>query len=428
MTGLTLTTGGRKLLFATTGAVADNSASTPTTVGSWRTDAPQADNQLRYVVNGADQPPLKAAYAFNANNQLVLTLAGDGGQSASFTFQGRIEILRDHNVGYFLVNDDGSDAGPKITLYVTEIKVVESTNNLELVLTGGGSAEITGASGVQSLEAERNTLPAFKAQDLLTFEANTTNPSVASGPIPANLAFGGSFDLKGDRLVFSSEVQTGTRNNVSIGFAGRVGAVTGGFVYFADGNTTEVALNIRGHHVFKSTQADTDLTWETSLGFSGKTFRASVDVDLQRTTAKGGILDLHGKLRLEKGPGGAAPTLDLSLKATYAFDSQRMLVFTAHITGGAQPSYDLMLEGKFVYSNLNLAFMIQFSNVAGAQTLHAEVGIQGNKADITRQLQLVLDLQSNGEASLKLKASFELRMRFVNGIRVKEPAALAAVK
>lgn len=427
MTGLTLTLSGRKLLFATTGEVADVKAAGPATVGAWRSDAPEADNQIRYALGGMDQPPLTAAYTFNGKNQLVLTATGDG-QAAAFTFQGRIEVLRDHNLGYFLVNNDGSDAGPKITVYVTEINIAETTNNLQLVLAGGGHAEITGASGAQSLEAERNTLPNFKAQDLLTFEAVTTNPAVPSGPIPADLKFAGSFDLAGDRLVFLSEVQTGARNTVNVGFAGRVGAVTGGFVYFADGLTTEVAINIRGHHVFKSAAAATDLTWEASLGFSGKTFRAAVDVDLKRTTAKGGILDLHGRLRFEKPAGGAAPTFDLNLKATYAFDSSKMLVFTAHVVGGSQPSYDLMLEGKFVYSNLNLTFLIQYTNAAGAQAIHAEVGIQGNKADIATQLKFVLDLQSDKQANLKLKASFEVRMRFANGIRVKEPTALAAGK
>jgi hypothetical protein len=432
MTGLTLTLGGRQLMFATTGDVADVTAAGTTTVGSWRSDAPEADNQIRYVLAGADQPPLKAAYTFNDQNQLVLTAAGDGNVAAAFTFQGRIEVLRDHNFGYFLVNDDGSDAGPKITVYVTSVQFAESTNNLQLVLAGGGQAEITGASGTQSLEAERNVLPTFKAQDLLTFEAVTSNPLAdgSSQDIPADLKFAGSFDLAGDRLVFLSEVQTGPRNTVNIGFAGRVGAVTGGFVYFADGVTTEVALNIRGQHVFKSSTGQTDLTWETSLGYTGKTFTAAVDVDLTKTTAKGGILDLNGKLRLEKPAGGAAPTFDLNLKATYAFDSSKskVLVFTAHVVGGAQPAYDLMLEGTFVYSNLKLTFLIQYTNAAGAQAIHAEVGIQGDKSDMTTQLKFVLDLQSDKQASLQLKASFEVRMRFANGIRVKDPATPIAGK
>jgi hypothetical protein len=47
---------------------------------------------------------------------------------------------------------------------------------------------------------------------------------------------------------------------------------------------------------------------------------------------------------------------------------------------------------------------------------------------MTTQLKFVLDLQSDKQASLQLKASFEARMRFANGIRVKDPATPIAGK
>jgi hypothetical protein len=426
MTGLTITLGGRKLMFATTGEVADVKDAGPVTVGAWRSEAAEADNQIRYTLAGAEQKPLKATYSFTTGNQLELALTGDSGKAVSSTLQGRIEVLRDHNLGYFLVRDDGSDTGVKLTLYVSEFKIVETTNNLQLVLAGGGLPEITGASGPQSLEAERNTLPKFKAADLLTFEAFTVNPLAGGGTLelPADLVFAGSFDLAGDKLVFLSEVELGTRNTVNIGFAGRVGAVTGGFVYFSNGTSTEIALNIRGQHVFKSASGETDLTWEASLGFSNKTFKAAVDVDLQRTTAKGGLLDLHGKLRLESAA-GKPPVFDLNLRASYTFQKmgmQNILVFSAHVSGGTQPSYDLMLEGTFVYSNKTLKFLIQYTNAAGAQAIHAEIGVQGQSDNITAQLALVLDLDGKKGTNLKFQASFTMRMRFAGGIRVKDPA------
>ena len=58
-------------------------------------------------------------------------------------------------------------------------------------------------------------------------------------------------------------------------------ALTAGFVYFADGLSTDVVLNIHGRHVFKSAGGgQTDLTWETTIGFSGRSFRAAVAVDM----------------------------------------------------------------------------------------------------------------------------------------------------
>ena len=427
MQGPSVKIGGRQLLFATTGEVAEKTAAATTAVGSWRSDSTEGDNRIRYTIGGQAQPPLPAAYRFNERNQLTVKLSGDDSVPSEFTLQGRISMARDHNVSYFLLKDDGSDTGIKIAVYVEKFDFAEGSNNLVLTLVGGGTAEITGESGVQSLEAERNHLASFRGDDLLTFQAVTRNPAGDDFlSVPAELDFVGNFDLQGDQLVFISEVKTGPRPNVSIGFAGKIKAVTAGFVYFADGNTTEVALNIRGQHTFKSTNAVTDLTWETSIGFSNKTFRAAVEVDLTRTTAKGGILDLNGKLKLEK-QDGKAPEFDLQLQARYRFNSKNILVFEANVVGGDRPRYDLMLEGTFVYSNLKLHFNIQYTNKSGAPALRAEVGLQGSKNSMVQMLRLVLDLSSDNEAKLKLNLSFEVRLRFANGVRIKEaPKALAS--
>src|SRR4029078_8228458 len=119
--------------------------------------------------------------------------------------------------------------------------------------------------------------------------------------LPADLNFVGSWDIQNGTVVFISKIEGDLGHpRVNIGFAGQFKGVTAGFVYFADGNTTEIAINIRGQHTFKSARSTPDLTWESSIGFSNKTFNARVDVDIHRTPAKGGILDLNGKRHIEQ--------------------------------------------------------------------------------------------------------------------------------
>jgi len=421
MDGIQLSTGGKKLLFANTGEVAEIAADNSTTVvGKWDSSSPDADNKIRYDLGGTAQTPLQAAYDFNATNQLTATLTDGTTTSAAFTFQGRIAVSRDHNVAYTLVNKDGIDTKTVVTVYVNKFAFAEETNNLVLTLATGVDTEITGETGVQSLEAERNHIAKFNADDLLMFHAVTRNTFDGQEvPLPADLNFIGNWDIQSGTLVFISKIEGDLAHpGVQIGFAGTFKGVTAGFVYFADGNTTEIALNIRGQHTFKNPDSQTDLTWETSIGFSNKTFQARVDVDLKRTTAKGGVLDLHGNLQIEQ-PTGGRMTIDLSIKAQYRFNANNVLVFQAVMTDGNRPSYDLSLAGTFVYSNLKLTFKIQYTNVAGSGELHAEIGLQGSKTSIVRNLALVLDI-SEQQAKLKLSLTFEVKVQFANGNLVKK--------
>ncbi|MCX6633182.1 MAG: hypothetical protein NTW28_36770 [Candidatus Solibacter sp.] len=318
MPGLRVTIGGRRLVFAATGAVLDGVSQQP--VGKWRSESAEKDNRFRYDLAGVAQTLLVAAYRLNGKNQLVLGLPGDGGATAEFTFQGMIAVDADHHFFYELIDDTGRNTGVAFTVYATGFHFAEKSNDLVVELAGGGELNIGGASGAQSLEAVRNHLPQFRADDLLTFEAVTTN--VVDGEpqdFPADLHFGGTFDLERDQLVFLSEIQNTPGKSVKLGFAGKLKGVTAGFVYFADGLSTDVVLNIHGKHVFNSAGGgQTDLTWETTLGFSGQTFRAAVAVDFARTTASGNILSLNGKLRLEKAAGQTAiGPFDFELKARY---------------------------------------------------------------------------------------------------------------
>ncbi len=229
-----------------------------------------------------------------------------------------------------------------------DLSIERNTNALVVALEGGGQATVTGSKGINSLEAAQNRIDAFAADDLLRFRATTLNDLDDGGSleVPAKLEFAGSWDIQKGQLVFLSKV-TGNlaRPDVSIGFSGTLGAVTAGFVYFADAEGTRTAFTIRGQHVWQGGDSTTDLNWQSSLGFSDKKFSASANFDLNRVQQNGQRLSLKGGLTLQQAD-GAALAMALSLEAEYGWQDNA-LVFKALVnTGAGGFNYDLMLEGR----------------------------------------------------------------------------------
>ena len=421
MDGLNLTIGGRKLLLMTTADVVD--AASGTTVGAWRSQSDEKDNKVRLTVDGGAESAIQAVYQFNASNQLVVQLVGDDGTVFDpFTFIGGIEIDDQHDLQYVLVDNAGAGTGKSITVY-GELTFAEDTNNLSIALNGGGIAEIQGLTGVQSLQAEKNHIAAFKADDLLIFHAETDNDIPGRDDlvvIPAKIDFVGSWDIQDDRLVFHSNIKGSPDSpSVSIGFAGTLGGVTAGFVYYADKGQTQAALNIKGQHVFKSERASTELAWESSIGFSGKSFFAQVDATSTTHLATGQVLAIKGGLTLQQ-DNGKTLQMDLSLEASYSFDANNMLVFMAHFTEGDHPSYDLMLQESFTI-RISPAFSVEFTQNPSASDIKVSLGITGDRNSIIQQISLVLDI-SEADAELAVESEFR-RAASVCGRRARQGAA-----
>jgi hypothetical protein len=410
----------------TTADVVD--AASGTTVGAWRSQSDEKDNKIRLTVDGGVESAIQAVYQFNGNNQLVAQLVGDDGTVFDpFTFIGGIEIDDQHDLQYVLVDNAGAGTGKSITVY-GELSFAAESNHLSIALAGGGIAEIQGLTGVQSLQAGKNHIAAFKADDLLIFHAETDNDIPGQDDlvvIPAKIDFVGSWDIQDGSLVFHSNIKGSPDSpSVSIGFAGTLKGVTAGFVYFADKGQTQAALNITGRHVFKAEKSTTELAWETSIGFSGKSFLAQVDASSTTHFATGQVLAIKGDLTLQQDD-GTPLKMNLSLEASYSFDANNMLVFKALITGGDQPSYDLMLQGKFHYQNLSLVFNVEYTQNPSASDIKVSLGITGDRNSIVKNIALVLDI-SEAEAKLQLNLSFDVRLRFADGVRVKEPLLGAA--
>jgi hypothetical protein len=423
MDGIRANIANKKLIFAPTGDVAEIVGEKEQVQGKWTSQASDKDNVIRYTLGGVPQKPLAAQYSFNKFNQLVVVLTTPSGDTKPFTFPGRIEVDSNHLFKYRIIDSTGADLGALFILNGS-IGFAENTVNLVVDLLGGGQAVVRGTSGIQSLETFKNHMAEFKGDDLLTFRARTINMFEGSSqPIvkPAIVDFVGEWDLDEGTLVFISQIKgSPEKPALSLGFGGKFKAVTAGFVYFADSQGKKAVLNIGGRHVFRGGQGD--LTWQSTIGFSERNFDAQLKVKSFIPRSGGQSFALEGGLVLRK-EDGKPMTIDLSLEAKYQFENG-ILVFKADISNGIQPSYDLMLTGDFKYSNLKLAFQINLTGAANAKKFEVSVGVEGNRDSMIKHLALLLNI-SESQAKVQVDFSFEARIRFVDGVRVKEIAKAA---
>jgi hypothetical protein len=423
----TITTSGKTVVFRPNGDVALVDGGQETVHGTWRGRAGAGEpneNRWRYLLDGVDQPPLTAIYTFTDTNQLQVTLVSGDGRSDPALLVGGIEIDDQHDIVYRLANDDGTPTGQAVVLY-GDLSIERNTNALAIALEGGGQAVVAGSSGIASLEAAQNRIAAFAADDLLRFRASTLNDLDGGGTleIPAKLEFAGSWDVQNGQLVFLSKVVGDlSRPDVSIGFSGKLGAVTAGFVYFADAAGTQAAFTIRGQHVWRTGDTDTTFNWQSSLGFSDRKFAADVRFDANRVEQNGNRLGLKGDLTLKQGDGGTV-AMGFSLEAEYAWENNA-LVFKALVNNTAGGfNYDLMLEGDLKADHGALAFSIRFTNSPGAEGLTIGLNFTGDQNNAVQAISLQLQMSENS-VKLAFEGHFVVKQHFVAGVgRVLEAGA-----
>lgn len=425
---ITLTVQGQTLLFLPNGDVAVSAGGQQTVQGTWRTavsGAEPVDNKIRYALGGADQTPIQALYSFtNPGNQMQVVLqAADGTKSDPALLVGSIQIDDGHHLIYNLFDDSGNALNTSVTIYGDNFHFEDATSNLVMDLANGGQVSIVGDSGINSLEAAENHIAGFDAADLLHFHASTDN-TLADGSvmsIPAELSFIGTWDIQQGSLTFLSKI-TGdiTKPDVHIGFAGKIGAVTAGFVYFADSAGTQLAFNISGQHVWKAGNTTNAFNWQSTLGFSQKSFDAKVSFDLSSKTTSGRSFSVNGDLTLQQ-PSGGALTMSFNLKAQYQWQNN-LLTFSADVSDVAGAlSYQLMLEGTFKLDHGSIQFAIKFSNAPGGSAFALDLNFQGDKTSLIKSLSVHLQI-SQGAAGVMINATAEIQLRFVKGVGVLAPA------
>jgi hypothetical protein len=433
MEGLKVKSGAKTLFLTPSGNVAEEKGGAEKIVGKWRSESKsnEAKNQLRYNVAGVEQASVPVKYSFNDFNQLVAVVpgAGEGGADGDpYTFRGRILINDNHDVVYEVYEKDGTQTANRVTIY-GDISFAEKTNDLVIALAGNGECIIKGtkgANGISLMKAEKNFVAEFKADDLLRFMAITSNDfsnSPVRVPKKAVIEFVGKWDMKEsdgeNQLVFVSKIiSSGGDKSVALGFAGQVRAVSFGFAYYADKNGNNLAFNIKGEHKWKSTEAK----WELSIGYSERKFSAEFSGGIT-SNGKFGQFVMKGAAKIEH-ESGKKTLLSLELEGVYTFQNNRIAFKIDLQTSQGKITYDLLFEGKFVFKGGVLTFQVKFSNKNPNSDFAIEVAWKSNSEQLKMALSVVLE---KDKKDIKLTFEFELRMKWKDGVLVKDPAkALAA--
>jgi hypothetical protein len=400
----------------------------PVVRGQWRCEAAEdggRTNAIRYTFDAADAEAVAVRWSFNDNNQLVAVIpaaVNGGADSAAFAFAGRIKVDDNRDVAYELIDAEGQPTGQSLTVF-GELGFNESDNALEVRFADGGApARVSGDSGLGSLTTGMYPFDDFKGSDFLRFQASTINelPNRKLAILPADIQWVGNWDLQANRLVFAAELKSdaGARG-VNIVLAGRTKAVAGGLAYFVgpDGSQ-QLALQVGGTHRWNGTEVQ----WDVALGFTEKklTARLAGGVTVQRQS--GEQFTLRGSLAFVEA--GRDTTLEMELEAVYQWGPGGILRFNAAVSmdNGAL-NYNLQLEGQFDYDGTRLTFAIQFTRDGSGDKLVIGLGVRG-ESGFSAKLMLVLNLDDPSKVNLQLR--FQMSMKWIDGIPVKEkPRAVA---
>jgi hypothetical protein len=429
MNGLSLNFQGETRIFGPDGKVSTMIDGQAVTKGTWRAQAQGADpkdNKIRYDFNGQQQSPVPVNYRFNQQNQLeaVIPAAANGGaDSAPFAFMGSIQVDDTQDVVYQLINADGTSMQRSLTLY-GDLRIDPAKHNLVIDLANGGTAEIKGDNALQSLEALKKDISPFKSADLLNFRASTTNvlSNGQTKKIAADIKFVGNWDFNGSQLVFVSHISGDiTKPTVTLAFAGKFKAVSAGLAYFADAQGAQFAFNINGQHQWNSGKA----SWDVSLGYAKKQFTANVtgNVKIDKALGDDRRLTLNADWTIQHANG--TTSLKMELDATYQFTANNMLSIQASFQKAGQTiTYDIKVEGKFVFKAGTLTFQVRYTNQDPDNKFAFQIAFQANPTNLIKALSIVLNISEN---QVNIDFQFEIRMTWVDGkLQKSDPKPLAA--
>jgi len=427
MDGLPLKKGNETRIFTVTRDVVVMEAGAPVVHGQWRCDpvpdGQQRLNRLSYTFDAAEADPIAVRWSFNDRDQLVGVIpaaANGGADSAAFAFPGKIKVDDNRDIAYELLADDGQLTGHDI-LVLGELGFNQDDNSLEVRFAEGGPpATVIGDSGLGSLSTGMYSFDDFKGSDVLRFQATTINemPSGDVIPLLAEIQWVGTWDLQANRLVFAAELKTtGGAPTVAIVLAGKTKAVAGGLAYYAGPEGTHLALEVGGAHRWDGGAGK----WDVSLGFTEKKLTAKLAGGVTVERKGGEKFGLRGNLAFGQESGDT--TLDLDLDAYYQWGPGGTLRFNAAVSmSNGVLNYNLGLEGQFDYDGTRLTFRIQFTRDGAGDKLVIELGAKGDHDFFAK---LVLVLNPADPSKVSLEAKFQLRMKWIDGVPVKEKPALA---
>lgn len=427
MEGLPLKKGNQVRIFTATRDVVVMEAGAPVVHGQWRcatvAEGGQRLNQLSYTYDGAEADAIAVHWGFNDQNQLVGIIpaaSNEGADSVAFVFPGKIKVDDNRDIAYELLDAAGNLTGIDIVV-LGELGFDEKDNALVITFEDGGPpATIVGDSGLGSLSTGMHSFDDFKGSDFLRFQASTMN-ELAGGDVvvlPADIQWVGNWDLRENRLVFAAELKTtGGAPSVNIVLAGTTQAVAGGLAYFVDPDGgRHLALEVRGAHHWDGGAGK----WDVSLGFTQKKLTARLAGEVSVAKKSGERFFLRGNLAFDQA--GGTTTLEMDLEAFYQWGPGGTVRFNAAASMvNGHLNYDLGLEGQFNYDGARLTFRIQFTRDGTGDKLVVELGVRTD-SDFFAKLVLVLNPADPSQVNLQLK--FQVRMKWIDGVPVKEKPAL----
>lgn len=424
MRRLKLNHNGETRFFQADGTVAVLQRGLPVVRGVWKAGA-STGNLIEYHLDNLDQPPVPVCHRFNQFNQLetlIPATANGGVDSEPCTWLGRIEVDDACDIVYHLFADDGTALSHHL-LVRGQLRFAAETADLEIDLAGGGVATITGEKGldgISRLAAGQSLTADFDARDLLTFTARTRNDLANRAsrlPVRARIEFTGHWDIAPATggLIFRSRVAgSPDRPEAAIGFAGQLRAVTVGFAWYADQQGAQLALTISGRHRWNATEAGFELT----LGKSERRFLADFSGELLRRGEVGHQFVLRGEVTLRHQEQRGS-VLAIGVEGEYEVDRLGRLVFRAALSSDAK--YDLQLEGKMVYRDGTLSFLMRAGREKETPSIRMQLAYRKNREELQTMLAALLLVEKE---KVRFEVSFEMRLEFKGGVLVRDKPVL----
>lgn len=414
MNGLILNSNGTNRIFRPDGKVAVGDE----VKGSWKTVSERAANRIQYDFDGA-QAEFDVKFSFNEKNQLVALVpatANAGADSEPFTFSGKIVIDDNRDIAYTLFDEAGAKTDQKIIVY-GELALVPGLDKMTIELAGGGTASIRGSRARRNnLHVEPNPV-AGQENDQIRFTAATINTIAGKDVLaPAEIQFGGHWDVNDKGLYFSAGLKDGA---VNIQLAGSYKGVTAGLEYSAQNGDRTVTFTIKGEHQFKPAGGGQgSVNWLLKLGHQGTKIEAVADLGITRVDEEGNKLTLEGSFQFTRDGQKTASEMTLNLSAAYEMRDGGKLVFLADLkSDGSRLSYHLMLEGDYKVRGGQVKFLIKLGQEeSGEQKLEFSLGTTGDTV-VKAHLAAVLRKSPSGETSLDI--NFDISARWVDGEPVK---------
>ncbi|MBL9137242.1 MAG: hypothetical protein JNK85_15325 [Verrucomicrobiales bacterium] len=368
----------------------------------WESVSGEKENEISFRFDGETRTSLAVRYAFNARNQLVLTVVAQHGvpaESKAWTLPGQILVDDIEDVEYVLIDEEGNATPNKIVIYA-RLDFPEGYRRLRVRMPDQSETFITGADKHQSLSAGEYSSGGDLARDLLAFRAVTRNTiQDLEEEAPADIKFYGRWDMHENALVFVTKYDS-TGSGSPVGFLAIGGQIRGtnfGLVVEQDGKS---AFQIRGRYAWNRTTLGYDL----KVGYSKATgLEARLAADA-KIVGKKGTLTIAGGATLKKGDQSTEVKFDLSIK--YSTQNSRFQ-FTI---GGDAESYEIQFSGDFRVRHGNVKFEIAFSNKDGVPSVRGSVEFGRYTQNSELKASLVAVLSRSGIA-----LEFNLEFRFFWG-------------